>query len=86
MTDIILVFLTQFAYVCVMGLQSLAVNAGRYAQAAIQSFALGAAGFFITSQIAKRGEFGSGTFWSYVLAGPAGIITSMLIFKKLGGK
>lgn len=86
MTDAAIVFATQYAYVCVLGLQSLAVNSGRYAQAAIQSFMLGTAGFFITSQIAKRGDIGSGTYWAYVAAGPAGIVTSMFLFKRWGAK
>ena len=82
MRDAAIVFAIQYAYVCVMGLQSLAVNSGRYAQAAIQSLMLGTAGFFITSQIAKRGELGGATSIAYILAGPLGIITSMYLFQR----
>lgn len=82
MRDAAIVFAAQFLYVLVMGLQSLAVNNGRYAQAAIQSFLLGTFGFAITTSIVRNGEIGSATWVAYVASGPVGIVTSMWLFKK----
>lgn len=86
MRDAAIVFAAQFAYVLVMGLQSLAVNNGRYAQAAIQSFMLGTAGFVITNEIVRKGQLGGPTYWAYVLSGPCGITASMWLFSKWRSK
>jgi len=82
MKEAALVFAAQFIYVLVMGLQSLAVNNGRYMQAAIQSFALGSVGITITTEIVRRGDIGGPTWWAYVVAGPAGITVSMWLFNR----
>jgi hypothetical protein len=82
MTDALLVFAAQFLYVLVMGLQSLAVNNGRYLQAALQSFLLGSVGITITAEIVRRGEIGGATWWAYVISGPIGICASMFLFER----
>lgn len=83
MLDAAVIFAAQFAYVCVLGLQSLAVNHGRYLQAATQSFLLGTFGFAITNRIVRDGEVGSAAWFAYVAAGPAGVVFSMWLFKRM---
>lgn len=75
------VFVAQFVYVLLLGLQSMNVNHDRRFMAAATSLALGTFGFHITASIAaSRGdEFGC-VWWAYVLAGPSGIVTSMILF------
>jgi hypothetical protein len=86
MRDALIVFFAQFLYVLVMGLQSLAVNNGRYLQAALQSFLLGSIGITITTEVVRRGEIGGATWWAYVIAGPAGICLSMWLFQRYRGR
>ena len=84
--DSALVFVIQFAYVLLLGLQSLNVNGGHRTAAAATSLALGMCGYQITSAIAAhRGEFCSVVWWAYVLAGPCGIVSSMAVFSRYRG-
>lgn len=86
MRDCILVFSAQLVYVLLLGLQSLNVNSNRKAWAAGTSFMLGTFGYQITATIAThRGDALGPVWWSYVLAGPIGIVASMIVFHR-GGK
>ncbi len=75
----LLVFTAQFFMVFLLGLQSLNVNRGHYMSAATTSLALGVCGFYITATIAAVHGEGMGTWlwWSYIAAGPMGIVASM---------
>lgn len=76
--DVALVFVAQYGTVLLLGLQSLNVNQRRYVAAAITSLLLGVAGFFTTSVIgAAKGMTLSALWWSFVLAGPCGIVTAI---------
>ena len=80
MTDALLVFVAQYAYVLLLGLQSLNVNQRRYVAAAVVSFLLGIGGFFVTSIIgAARALTFTALWWGFCLSGPAGIVTAMRI-------
>lgn len=83
MADAALVFCVQFVYVLLLGLQSMNVNHNRRLMAAATSSMLGTFGFYITATIAAhRGATFSPVWWSYVAAGPAGIVTSMCLFHR----
>lgn len=86
MTDAAIVFLAQFSQVLILGLQSQCVAHGYKAAAACNSLALGTIGYYITATIAaNRGDFGGSVWWSYVVAGPCGIVTSMILFRRFRG-
>ncbi len=79
----VVVFVSQYLYVLLLGLQSLNVNHNRKASAMATSFVLGSFGFFLTATIAdNRGDTFGVVWWAYVLAGPFGIVTSMFIFHR----
>lgn len=76
----VLVFIAQYVYILLMGLQSLNVNQRRYTAAAVCSFLLGTLGFFVTAIVGDaRGLTFTTLWWGFVLAGPAGIVTAMKI-------
>lgn len=86
------IFLAQFVMIWFLGLQSINVNRGHKLIAALTSFCLGVAGFYVTGTIAEvyhEGMFTS-MFLSFVLAGPCGIVSAMYchprIIKALGRK
>lgn len=73
------VFAIQFCYVLLLGLQSINVNRGRYVWAGGTSLMLGVMGFHVTGTIAAaRGDEGGLVWWAYILAGPCGIVSSMV--------
>ena len=74
------IFLAQFVMIWFLGLQSINVNRGHRLIAAMTSFCLGVTGFYVTGTIAEVYEDGMFTtmFLSFVLAGPCGIVTSMI--------
>jgi hypothetical protein len=83
MTDAAIVFLAQFVQVLLLGLQSQTVAHGYKAAAACNSLALGTIGYYITATIAaNRGDFGGSVWWAFVVAGPCGIVTSMILFRR----
>lgn len=91
MKDSILVFVLQYVYVLLLGLQSLNVHQRRYVGAAITSLLLGIGGFYVTSVVgSSRGMTLSSVWWGFVLAGPAGITTAIAIHpwlvRRFGGK
>lgn len=77
--DAALVFGAQFVMIFLLGIQSLNVNGKHYVSAAITSALLGVFGFYLTGTIAAAHQQGmfSVIWWSFVTAGPLGIITSM---------
>jgi len=84
MSDVITVFVAQYFMVLLLGIQSLNVRDGHYALAAITSTLLGVCGFYITSIIGDaKGQVLSILWWSFVIAGPCGIVTAMAIHPKL---
>ena len=80
MTQLLLVFCSQAFMVLCLGLQSLTVNQGIKTLAAINSLCLGVMGFYLTSVIAQANVHSVGTsvWFAYILAGPVGIVSSML--------
>lgn len=87
MRDALLVFAAQFIYVLLLGWQSLAVNHGRHAQAAFNSFLLGSLGFYMTGIVAAAKSEIGGLIWAaYVSSGPLAVVTSMVLFKRWGKK
>lgn len=71
-----------------LGFQQLNVQNNYYISAFITSSLLGVFGYYLISVIAEvktAGNFSS-VWWSYVLAGPFGIISSMLIHPRLARK
>lgn len=90
-TEAALVFVAQYAYVLLLGLQSLNVHQRRFIGAAVTSLLLGVGGFFVTSVVgSSKGLTLSVVWWGFVLAGPAGITTAMAIHpwlvRRFGGK
>lgn len=79
MSDVLLVFCSQFVYVLLLGLQSLNVNGRHYALAASTSGLLGVLGFWLTAAIAQKPEVGTAVWWAYIAAGPTGISGSIYL-------
>jgi ABC-type phosphate transport system permease subunit len=84
----LLVFVVQFTYVLLLGLQSRHVRDSQYLSAAWTSLTLGMMGLFITSSIARAAIEGS-DWWlwiAYVAAGPTGICTAIYLHdRRCGG-
>jgi hypothetical protein len=76
-----IIFAAQFVFILLLGLQQLNVVNHHYAGAAAVSLALGVIGFHLTATIAAVRNEGRFTplWWSYIIAGPCGIVTAMLI-------
>lgn len=90
-SEAVLVFFAQYAYVLLLGLQSLNVHQRRYVGAAVTSMLLGVGGFFVTSIVgSSKGMTFSSVWWGFVFAGPAGITTAIAIHpwlvRRFGGK
>lgn len=84
MHDAILVFLAQYVYILLLGLQSLNVNQRRYWAAGTVSALLGVLGFFLTSVIGDaRNLQWTLLWWGFVASGPAGICTAIWIHPHL---
>jgi len=79
----ILVFVSQYLLILLLGLQSLNVRDGRVFLAAITSLLLGITGFYVTAQIAIVKEALTSVWWFYIFAGPLGIMTSIKLHPKL---
>lgn len=76
MTELI-VFISQFLMVFLFGLQSLNFKGGHYVAAAITSFLLSLAGFYVIVQISLVKEMFTSIWWAYIFAGPFGAVLSM---------
>jgi len=79
------IFLAQFLMIFLLGLQSINVNRGHKLLAALTSFGLGIAGFYVTGTIAQAYQEGmfSSMFLSFILSGPCGIVVSMMVHPKI---
>ena len=88
MTEALTIWLAQYAMICLLGLQSINVNRGRYMASALTSLLLGFCGYFVTGIIAsvyQSGEFGL-VFWAFITAGPCGIVTSIWLNRHITKK
>lgn len=86
MKEALIVFVAQYVYVVLLGLQSLNVNYGHRVAAGVTSGILGAIGFQLTGTIAAAaGTTGSLIWFAFVLAGPLGIVTSMELHRRFRG-
>lgn len=84
MTEPLIVFAAQFAYVFLLGFQQLNVVGKHYTAAAGVSVLLGSFGYFLTATIALHQKTLGGAVWlAYICGGPAGIVASMWLHPKL---
>lgn len=84
MKEAALVFVAQYVYILLLGLQSLNVQQRRFVGAAITSTLLGIGGFFVTSIVGSaKGMTFTALWWGFVVSGPAGITTAMVIHPRL---
>lgn len=79
MTTALTVFVCQFIYVLLLGIQSLNVRDNRHCTAAVTSGVLGMLGYYLTAAIARHADapIGSSVWIAFVAAGPCGIVTAM---------
>jgi hypothetical protein len=79
MIDVVLIFLSQFGMVYLLGFQQLNVVGKHYIAAAFTSFLLGLFGWFTISIVSSANMEGifSLIFWIYLFAGPMAILTAM---------
>lgn len=82
MTEIAL-FASTFLLVFFLGLQSLNVNGGHYTAAFFTSFGIGA-GNMVLFKLAPHAD--AWQIAAYLLGGPFGIITSMVIHRRATGR
>ncbi len=87
----LIIFVSQFCLVMLLGLQSMNVQGGHKLAAAITSFLLGVSGYVVTGMSAQayKDGFLSTIFLAFVIAGPCGIVTSMYLhpyLRKVFGK
>jgi hypothetical protein len=77
--DNLILFVSQFLLVFLLGLQSLNVMRGYYVAAAFTSLLLGICGWFAIGIIAESTTYDLTlfTFFSYIVAGPVAIISAM---------
>jgi len=73
----LLLFVSTFALVLALGLQSLNVNGGHKVLAALTSFAIGAANLAVLKVM--PGPTGWLELAAYLTGGPLGIVTSMMV-------
>lgn len=79
MLDALLIFVSQFGLIYLLGFQQMNVTGKHYVAAAITSFLLGLFGWFTISIISSANLEGifSFVFWVYVIAGPLAIVFAM---------
>ena len=84
MTDVLKIFVAQYLTIFLMGLQSLNVVQKKYVAAAITSCCLGVSGYLTTGIISQNYSQGilSWVFFGFLVAGPVGIVSSMLAHEK----
>lgn len=85
MIEAVQIFISQYFMIMLLGLQSLNVNQGKKLAAAITSMLLGICGFVVTGIIAQAYQDGflTLTFASFFIAGPLGIVSSIIVHPKL---
>lgn len=83
--ELFLIFISQFLCVFLLGFQSLMVRDHNIYGAMFGSTLIGTSQFFIFSIIGSLGpdKFGSIESVAFVLAGPLGIASSMVAYKRL---
>jgi len=76
------IFLAQYFMILLLGLQSINVNTNQKVFAGITSLLLGCFGFYVTGMVAVAFSQGIGSmlFFAYILAGPCGIVSSMILY------
>lgn len=79
MIDNILIFVSQFFLVFLLGFQNLNIVHGYYVRAFFTSMLLGVMGWVTITILATMNTFDilTTTFFVYIFAGPLGIITAM---------
>jgi hypothetical protein len=82
MLEAIAIFCAQFVMILTHGLQSQTVAHGHKLWAACNSLILGCLGYYLTSSIAAQRGNGWHVFVAFILAGPCGIVTSIVIFRR----
>lgn len=84
----LLIFCCQFVMIFLLGIQSQNVRDGKKLSAAITSLLLGITGWSITGTISSVYHEGmlSVVFFSFVLAGPLAIATSIWLHEKFNEK
>jgi len=81
----LIVFVSQFMLVFLLGFQTQNVIRGFYFQAALTSFLLGLAGWFTITIVSKMNaiDFMTLMFFAYIVAGPLAIISAMKLHRVL---
>lgn len=79
MIDSIIIFVSQFGMIYLLGMQQMNVTGKHYVAAAVTSLLLGLFGWLTISIISAANKEGmlSMVFWFYLIAGPLGIVTAM---------
>ena len=77
--DNVILFVSQFVFIFLLGIQQLNIMRGYYVAAAFTSLLLGICGWFAIGIIAESTTYDltSFTFFSYIVAGPVAIISAM---------
>lgn len=75
----LIIFLSQFACVYLLGVQSLMVRDANCTGAAMGSIMIGVSQFYIFAIIGglSSADIGNGDWWAFILAGPIAIVTSI---------
>ena len=81
MTEV-LVFISNFVLVFLLGVQGRFVRDSQYVHAAVTSCMLGVAGYYTTMQIAIVKEMFTSVYWAYLTAGPLAIMLSIFVHDK----
>lgn len=73
------IFIAQFLAIYLLGFQQMNVIGKHYILAFITSLLLGVFGYYITSTVstANLDQMFTPFWWSFIIAGPCGIITAM---------
>jgi len=74
--EVIIVFVSSFSIVFLLGFQQLNVTARRYTLAALTSIAIGVFNYILL-RVIPTGDFTWMQFSSYLLGGAAGIVSAM---------
>lgn len=78
MTEV-LVFISNFILIFLLGLQGRFVRDSQYFYAAFTSLCLGVAGYYTTMQIAIVQQMFTSVYWAYLAAGPVAITCSIWV-------
>ena len=87
MNNCVLIFIAQFCMIFLLGIQSMNIRDGNKLFAAITSLLLGMCGWYITGIISSAyngGNVITPEFFSFLVAGPVGIVCSIVFYDYLG--